>query len=168
MTTPNKLSASLYFIISLSGFLYFCFRVVIIAFIFFFARLWIEKTPYMPFFMSQSKQTHCICSSRMQSVIISIHSLCKNRLRRHLETRRAQTVAAPLGNLDQQFAFLVSCDRRSKFIKRSFRNVIVKPGPRIINEHAQRLNRNGSAIANVEGEVSRAASKTSIPSFSFP
>lgn len=41
-------------------------------------------------------------------------------LSRHLETGRAQTVAAPLGNLNQQFAFLVSRDRRSQFIKRRF------------------------------------------------
>jgi hypothetical protein len=77
----------------------------------------------MPFFMSQSKETTVSAPplALMQSVIITHSFAVQRSLRRHLETRRAQTVAAPLGNLDQQLAFLVSCDRRSKLIKRSFR-----------------------------------------------
>jgi len=35
-------------------------------------------------------------------------------------------------------------------------------------QHAQRLKRKGSVIAKVDGDASKAASKTSIPSFNLP
>lgn len=118
----NKLSASLYFYHFFPGFLLLLLSCCYHRIHFFFRSPLDrkKKPPYMPFFMSQSKQPLYLLLS--YAVRDNIHSFAvQSRLRRHLETRRAQTVSAPLGNLDQQSAFLVRCDRRSKFIKRSFR-----------------------------------------------